>query len=97
MAWFEIDGWQIFAKDHLSSTQWGSTECWGKFIGGCWRLDYTWKLTFGISTEDWNSRCLELKSDKDFYEFCEWLGIYYMKDNVIYRKGEKYDKYGNKL
>ena len=52
---------------------------------------------FGLSNEDWENRCGNLRTDKDFYDLCEWLGIFYMKDNIIYRKGEKYDKRGNKL
>jgi hypothetical protein len=52
---------------------------------------------FGLSDDDWKNLCSNLCTNKDFYDLCEWLGIYYMKDNVIYRKGEKYDKQGNKL
>lgn len=97
MAWFEINNYEIVAKDHLSGTQWGIYECWGKFIGGRWCLDYTWKLTFGISDKDWNTKCNELKTDKDFYEFCEWLGIYYKKDGHIYIKGKEVDQFGKPI
>lgn len=38
-----------------------------------------------------------IKTHKDFYAFCEWLGVYYKKDGVIYKHGEKYDEQGKKL
>ena len=52
---------------------------------------------FDLSNEDWENRCCHMKTNKDFYDLCEWLGIYYMKDGIIYRKGEQYDQKGNKL
>ena len=69
----------------------------GRYIGGRYCLDYTWKLVFGISTEDWNNRCSNIKSHKDFYDFCEWLGVNYKKDGIIYKRGEKYDEFGKKI
>ena len=51
---------------------------------------------FGISTDDWNNRCSNIKSHKDFYDFCEWLGVNYKKDGIIYKRGEKYDEFGKK-
>jgi hypothetical protein len=51
---------------------------------------------FGISSDDWNNRCSRIKTHKDFYDFCEWLEVYYKKDGVIYRRGEKYNESGKK-
>ena len=75
----------------------GENHLYAIKLGGRWCLDYWFKIMFGLSDEDWKNRCSNLCTDKDFYDLCEWLGIYYMRENVIYRKGEKYDKYGNKL
>lgn len=94
MVWFEINGNQIVSNE---INPWGEHACWGIYLGGRWCLDYTWKLMFGISTEDWKTKCGNLKTDKDFYDFCDWLGVYYLKNDIIYCKGKKYDKYGRKL
>ena len=95
MAWFQINGREIRSID---INPWsGENNRWGLFIGGRWCLDYTWKLVFGISTEDWNAKTANLKTDQDFYDFCEWLGVWYQKDGIIYKRGEKYNKYGKKI
>ena len=96
MAWFEIRGQEIWSDDYIPSGMGGENHLYGIKLGGRWCLDYWFKIMFGLS-EDWKNRCSNLCTDKDFYDLCEWLGIYYMRENVIYRKGEKYDKYGNKL
>ena len=95
MTWFEINCNHIISKDY---NPWSADNgaVWGLYIGGRWCLDYTWKLVFGISTEDWNNRCSNIKSHKDFYDFCEWLGVNYKKDGIIYKRGEKYDDFGKK-
>ena len=97
MAWFEIRGQEIWSDDYIPSGMGGEHHLYGMKLGGRWCLDYTFKLIFGMSNEDWENRCGNLRTNRDFYDLCEWLEIYYMKDNVIYRKGEKYDKQGNKL
>ena len=97
MAWFEIGGQEIWSDDYITSGMGGENHLYGIKLGGRWCLDYWFKIMFGLSDEDWKNRCSNLCTDKDFYDLCEWLGIYYMRENVIYRKGEKYDKYGNKL
>ena len=100
IAWFEIRGEEIWSDDLSPSTPWGDLgehNRYGMRIGGRWCLDYWFKMTFGISNKDWETKCCNLRTNQDFYDLCEYLGIYYMKDNIIYRKGEKYDKYGNKL
>lgn len=97
MAWFEIRGQEIWTNDYIPESMGGEHHLYGMKLGGRWCLDYTFKLIFDISSEDWKNRCGDLRTNKDFYELCEWIGIFYMKDNIIYRKGEKYDKYGNKL
>ena len=97
MAWFEIRGQEIWSDDYIPSGMGGENHLYGIKLGGRWCLDYWFKIMFGLSDEDWKNPCSNLCSDKDFYDLCEWLGIYYMRENVIYRKGEKYDKYGNKL
>jgi len=91
MAWFEISGNRIVSRDYNHWSKDNGTV-WGLNIGGRWCLDYTWKFMFGISTDDWNNRCSSIKTDNDFYNFCEWLGIWYKKDGIIYRRGEKYNK-----
>lgn len=97
MAWFEIRGQEIWSDDYIPSGMGGENHLYGIKLDGRWCLDYWFKIMFGLSDEDWKNRCSNLCTDKDFYDLCEWLGIYYMRENVIYRKGEKYDKYGNKL
>ena len=97
MAWFEIRGQEIWSDDYIPSGMGGENHLYGIKLGGRWCLDYWFKIMFGLSDEDWKNRCSNLCTDKDFYDLCEWLGIYYMRENVIYRKCEKYDKYGNKL
>ena len=97
MAWFEIGGQEIWSDDYITSGMGGENHLYGIKLGGRWCLDYWFKIMFGLSDEDWKNRCSNLCTDKDFYDLREWLGIYYMRENVIYRKGEKYDKYGNKL
>ena len=97
MAWFEIRGQEIWSDDYIPSGMGGENHLYGIKLGGRWCLDYWFKIMFGLSDEDWKNRCSNLCTDKDFYDLCEGLGIYYMRENVIYRKGEKYDKYGNKL
>ena len=97
MAWFEIRGQEIWSDDYIQSGMGGEHHLYGIKLGGRWCLDYLFKIMFGLSDEDWKNRCSNLCTNKDFYDLCEWLGIYYMRENVIYRKGEKYDKYGNKL
>ena len=79
--WFEINGNEIRSND---TNPWGEHNRWGLYIGGRWCLDYTWKLMFGISTEDWNDKCFNLKTNNDFYDFCDWLGVKYKKDGTIY-------------
>jgi hypothetical protein len=96
MAWFEINGNHIVSRDYNPWSE-DNGAVWGLYIGGEYCLDYTWKLIFGISTDDWNNRCSNIKTDNDFYNFCEWLGVWYKKDGVIYRRGEKYNEYGKKL
>ena len=99
IAWFEIRGQEIWSNDDLQDTPFGSLgeNLYGMKLGGRWCLDYWFKLMFDISDEDWENKCSNLKTDQDFYDLCEWLGIYYMKYGIIYRKGQKYDKKGNKL
>ena len=97
MAWFEIRGQEIWSDDYIPSGMGGENHLYGIKLGGRWCLDYWFKIMFGLSDEDWKNRCSNLCTDKDFYDLCEWLGIYYMRENVIYRKGEKYDKYWNKV
>lgn len=97
MAWFEIRGQEIWSDDYIPSEMGGEHHLYGMKLGGRWCLDYWFKIMFGLSDEDWKNRCSNLCTNKDFYDLCEWLGIYYMRENVIYRKGEKYDKYWNKL
>ena len=97
MALFEIRGQEIWSDDYIPSGMGGENHLYGIKLGGRWCLDYWFKIMFGLSDEDWKNRCSNLCTDKDLYDLCEWLGIYYMRENVIYRKGEKYDKYGNKL
>lgn len=97
MAWFEIRGQEIWSDDYIPSGMGGEHHLYGMKLGGRWCLDYWFKIMFDLSDEDWKNRCSNLCTNKDFYDLCEWLGIYYMRDNVIYRKGEKYDKQGNKL
>ena len=96
MAWFEINGNHIISRNY---NPWGEYNgaVWGLYIGGRWCLDYTWKLIFGISDIDWANKSDNIKTDKDFYDFCEWLGVYYKKDGVIYRRDEKYNEYGKKI
>lgn len=96
MSWYEINGNRIVSNDYNPWSEDNGTV-WGRYIGGRYCLDYTWKLVFGISTEDWNNRCSNIKSHKDFYDFCEWLGVNYKKDGIIYKRGEKYDKFGKKI
>ena len=86
MAWFEINGTEIRSND---TNPWGEYNRWGLRIGGRWCLDYTWKLYFGISDDDWNNKSNNLKTDQDFYDFCEWLGVRYKKDGKIYKKGKE--------
>lgn len=96
MFWYEINGNRIVSNNYNPWSEDNGTV-WGRYIGGRYCLDYTWKLVFGISTEDWNNRCSNIKSHKDFYDFCEWLGVNYKKDGIIYKRGEKYDKFGKKI
>ena len=97
MAWFEIRGQEIWTDDYIPESMGGEHHRYGIKLEGRWCLDYWFKLMFGLSNEDWENRCGNLRTNKDFYDLCEWLGIFYMKDNIIYRKGEKYDKKGNKI
>ena len=97
MAWFEIRGQEIWSDDYIPSGMGGEHHLYGIKLGGRWCLDYWFKIMFGLSDEDWKNRCSNLCTNKDFYDLCEWLGIYYMRENIIYRKGEKYDNQGNKL
>lgn len=76
MAWFEINGNHIVSHDYVPWNE-DNGAVWGLYIGGRWHLDYTWKLMLNISTDDWNNRCSSIKTHKDFYDFCEWLGVYY--------------------
>ena len=94
MAWFVIKGEKIWSDDFYP---YGEHKIYGIRLGGRWCLDYTFKLLFNISSDDWNTRFENIKTDQDFYDICEEIGVYYMKNNIIYRKGEKYDKFGNKL
>lgn len=94
-AWFEIRGQEIWSNDELPDTPFGSLgehHRYGIKLGGKWCLDYWFKIMFGISDEDWKNKYKNLRTNQDFYDLCEWLGIYYMKDNVIYRKGQKYER-----
>lgn len=88
---FELSNQTIYATNtYLEDTLWSETEVWGIYIGGRWTLDYTWKLMFNISNEDWNNRCSNIKTDKEFYEFCEWLGVRYRSnDGKIYHNGKE--------
>jgi len=97
MAWFEIQGNEIWSSDYIPASMGGEHHLYGIKLGGRWCLDYWFKLMFKLSDDDWENRCCHMISNEDFYDLCEWLGIYYMKNNNIYRKGEKYDKKGNKL
>ena len=96
MAWFEINGNHIVSHDYNPWCEYNGAV-WGLYIGGRYCLDYTWKLIFGISDIDWANKSDNIKTHKDFYDFCEWLGVYYEKDGVIYKHGEKYDEQGKKL
>lgn len=86
---FELTHDTIYAINSiLQGTAFSESERWGIKIGGRWTLDYTWKLVFGISDEDWYGRCDNIKTRKDFYDFCDWLGVRYRNDNgKIYHKG----------
>ena len=83
---FEIYNHIIYADNNLKGP-WNRREVWGMYVGR-WVLDYTWKLSFGISENDWNNRCSNIKTDEDFYDFCNWLGVRYKYiDGQIYHKG----------
>lgn len=97
MAWFEIRGNEIWSADYIPSGMGGEHHLYGMKLGGRWCLDYTFKLMFRISTEDWDNKFKNIRTDQDFYDICEWLGIYYMKQGTIYRKGEKYDQYERRI
>ena len=83
MAWFEIRGQEIWSDDYIPSGMGGEHHLYGIKLGGRWCLDYWFKIMFGLSDEDWKNRCSNLCTNKDFYDLCEWLGIYYMRENVI--------------
>ena len=96
--WFVIEDRDLWDEDYLNGTPWSSGgNRWGRKLGGHWCLDYWFKIMFDLSNEDWENKCSNLRTDQDFYDLCEWLGIYYMKDGIIYRKEQKYNKKGNKL
>lgn len=99
MAWFEIRGNEIWSNDSIPDNPWGTSDnhIYGIRLGGKWCIDYTFKLMFDISSEDWHNRFENIRTDQDFYDICEWLGVYYMKQGTIYRKGEKYDKHERRI
>ncbi len=91
---FELIGNNIYAvNSYLQGSSFGESEVWGIRVGGRWTLDYTWKIMFHISDEDWNNKCFKIMTDKDFYDFCDWLGVRYKNENgkLIHNKKEVID------
>ena len=86
MAWFEIIGNEIWSNEDIPTNSWnnGNHDRWGVYLGGRWCLDYTFKLMFGISTEDWKTKFMNIKTDDDFYAICDWLGVRYKKNGKLY-------------
>ena len=62
---------------------------WGMFLGGRWILDYTFKLVFDLSTEQWESEYFNIRTDKDLYAKFDELGIRWSDGNTIHWKGHK--------
>jgi len=90
---FEIRGDYILAINSiLENSVFSNTEIWGCRIGGRWCLDYTFKITFGISDKDWNEKCEHLTTNDDFYNLCEWLGIRYKRNGHIYHYNQIVEK-----
>ena len=85
---FELTSDTIYAVNSiLQGSAFSECEIWGIRLGGRWVLDYTWKLSFDIPEEEWNNRCNNIKTDTDFYNFCNWLGVRYKQNGKIYHNG----------
>lgn len=94
-AWFVIKNDYLYDEDNLCDTPWSNCgNLWGRKLGGRWCLDYYFKLCFDLSTEYWEMKCNNLKTDDELYELFEDLGIAYRRidDNLIHYKGKLYEK-----
>ena len=95
-SWFVIKNDCLYDEDYLHGTQWSDCgNLWGRKLGGRWCLDYYFKLCFGLSTEYWETKCDNLRTDKDLYDLFDDLGIAYKRyDNyeLIHWKGELYNE-----
>ena len=95
-SWFIIKNDCLYDEDYLHGTQWSDCgNLWGRKLGGRWCLDYYFKLCFGLSTEYWETKCNDLRTDKDLYDLFDDLGIAYKQydgTELIHWKGELYDE-----
>lgn len=98
--WFVIKNDCLYDEDYLHDTSWSDCgNLWGRKLSGRWCLDYYFKLCFGLSTEYWETKCNDLKTNKDLYRLFEDLGIAYkqIEDNLIHYKEKLYDDKFNEI
>lgn len=98
--WFIIKNDCLYDEDYLHGTPWSDCgNIWGRKLGGRWCLDYYFKICFGLSTEYWETKCNDLKTNKDLYKLFEDLEIAYkrIENNFIYYKGKLYDDKFNEI
>lgn len=98
--WFTIKNDCLYDEDILHGTPWSDCgNLWGRKLGGRWCLDYYFKICFGLSTEYWETKCNDLRTNKDLYRLFEDLGIAYkrIENNLIHYKGKLYDDKFNEI
>ena len=96
MCWFEIFNDCLYSKcsnpwDHLNGA------LWGRHLGGKWCIDYYFKMCFDLSEDEWNDVSHNIKSNKDFFNLCDKLGIYYEYNGEIIRRGKIYNYRGEEI
>lgn len=99
-AWFVIKNDYLYDEDNLRNTPWSNCgNLWGRKLGGRWCLDYYFKLYFNLSTEYWETKVRNIKTDSELYELFDNLGIAYRRidDNLIHYKGKLYNEKGRIL
>ena len=70
----------------------GMRARWGLFIGGRWCLDYTFKLVFDLTTEQWENEFFSLRTDRDLTNKFDKLGIRWSDGRTIHWKDHKDEK-----
>jgi len=93
MRYFKIVNNELRAEP-LYKNPFNSSQRWGIKLGGKWCVDYTFKLCFGVSDEDWESKWNDIKTSKQLFQLFDKIKVAYKDETgVMHNEGEWFELY----